>query len=112
MPKVKGVQLTKKEYEAFVQYLNNVRAESFTRTDVEKFLEWYADNPSFRKSVRPVTKRTSSAHVKKAPKKRQKTVTEIMLKHKARIERSTPEQNASYAQRQVRRLRRLLDSGR
>ena len=39
--KVKGIELDKKEYQAFVQYLNDFKVNEFTQEDVINFLSFY-----------------------------------------------------------------------
>ena len=40
---VKGIKMSNKEYRAFVDYLNRNRVQHFTRSDVERFLNFYHD---------------------------------------------------------------------
>lgn len=53
MPKyhvVKGIRMSNAEYEDFVKYLNNSRAESFRKQDVQAFLEWREDEMRARRA--------------------------------------------------------------
>ena len=40
--KIRGMPVSKKELEAFMKYLNDHKVESYTKTDVENFLNTYS----------------------------------------------------------------------
>lgn len=50
--KVKGITMTNPEYEAFVKYLNRIKAESFRKQDVLEFLEAYHTDSSFKRGLK------------------------------------------------------------